>query len=87
MCPGCSLACAVAAVVMKNPGATECRRLLGLLEAALVSEARLWKVPVFKMGFIQVRDPNTASVFGCNDIPASIRSDRDVFCVVLCSGR
>lgn len=52
VCPGCSLACAVD--VMKNPGAAESRRLDGLLEAALVREARLWKVPVFKNGCIQV---------------------------------
>lgn len=53
VCPGCSLACAV--VQMKNPGAVESHRLLGLLEAALLREARLWKVPVFKNGCIQVR--------------------------------
>ena len=52
VCPGCSLAGAV--VAMKNPGVAEGRRLLGLLEAALVREARLWKVPVFKNGCIQV---------------------------------
>lgn len=53
VCPGCSLACA--AVAMKNPGAAQSLRLVGLLEAALVREARLWKVPVFKNGCIQVR--------------------------------
>lgn len=39
---------------MKNPGAPERRRLTVLLEAALLREARLWKVPVFKNGSIQV---------------------------------
>lgn len=53
VCPGCSLACALG--VMKNPGAAESRRLVGLLEDALVREARLWKAPVFKNGCIQVR--------------------------------
>ncbi|XP_059208461.1 cyclin-I [Centropristis striata] len=41
---------------MKNPGAVEGRRLVGLLEAALVREARLWKAPVFKNGRIQGAD-------------------------------
>uniref|UniRef100_A0A3Q3R2H7 Cyclin-I n=1 Tax=Monopterus albus TaxID=43700 RepID=A0A3Q3R2H7_MONAL len=41
---------------MKNPGAAEGRRLVGLLEAALVREARLWKVTVFKNGCIQGTD-------------------------------
>lgn len=57
MCPGCSLACAV--VTMKSPGAAESRRLVVLLEAALLREARLWKVPVFKNGCIQVRQVRT----------------------------
>lgn len=51
--PGCRLACAV--VSMKNPGAEESRRLVVLLEAALLRETRLWKVPVFKDERIQVR--------------------------------
>lgn len=50
---GRSLACA--AVTMKNPGAVASHRLAILLEAALQREARLWKVPVFKDGRIQVR--------------------------------
>ncbi|XP_032431632.1 cyclin-I [Xiphophorus hellerii] len=41
---------------MKNPVAAESRRLLGLLEAALLREARLWKVPLFKNGCIQGAD-------------------------------
>ncbi|KAM4544974.1 cyclin-I [Odontesthes bonariensis] len=41
---------------MKNPGVAEGSRLLGLLEAALVREARLWKVPIFKNGCIQGAD-------------------------------
>ncbi|XP_041807579.1 cyclin-I [Chelmon rostratus] len=41
---------------MKNPVAMESRRLVVLLEAALVREARLWKVPVFKNGCIQGAD-------------------------------
>lgn len=40
---------------MKHPGAVERSRLVVLLEAALKREDRLWKVPVFKNGFIQVR--------------------------------
>ncbi|TNM85241.1 hypothetical protein fugu_009419 [Takifugu bimaculatus] len=45
---------------MKNPGATERRRLVVLLEAALLREARLWKAPVFKNGSIQGTDISTA---------------------------
>ncbi|KAM8835253.1 cyclin-I [Synchiropus picturatus] len=41
---------------MKNPATAESRRLLGLLEEALVRERRLWKVPVFKSGHIQGTD-------------------------------
>nr|XP_019952736.1 PREDICTED: cyclin-I-like [Paralichthys olivaceus]XP_019952737.1 PREDICTED: cyclin-I-like [Paralichthys olivaceus] len=41
---------------MKNPGAAESGRLVGLLEGALLREARLWKVPVFKNGCIQGAD-------------------------------
>uniref|UniRef100_A0A3B5L7S5 Cyclin I family, member 2 n=1 Tax=Xiphophorus couchianus TaxID=32473 RepID=A0A3B5L7S5_9TELE len=41
---------------MKNPVAAESRRLLGLLDAALLREARLWKVPLFKNGCIQGAD-------------------------------
>uniref|UniRef100_A0A3Q0RNW0 Cyclin I family member 2 n=1 Tax=Amphilophus citrinellus TaxID=61819 RepID=A0A3Q0RNW0_AMPCI len=41
---------------MKNPGAADSLRLDGLLEAGLVREARLWKVPVFKNGCIQGTD-------------------------------
>ncbi|XP_029956330.1 cyclin-I [Salarias fasciatus] len=41
---------------MKNPGAADSSRLVGLLEAALVREARLWKAPVFKSGCTQGAD-------------------------------
>ncbi|XP_029374380.1 cyclin-I [Echeneis naucrates] len=41
---------------MKNPGAAQSHRLVGLLEGALLREARLWKVPVFKNGCIQGAD-------------------------------
>ncbi|XP_069574709.1 cyclin-I [Brachyistius frenatus] len=41
---------------MKNPGPAASRRLVGLLEVALVREARLWKVPFFKNGCIQGAD-------------------------------
>uniref|UniRef100_A0A1A8JQ25 Cyclin I family, member 2 n=1 Tax=Nothobranchius kuhntae TaxID=321403 RepID=A0A1A8JQ25_NOTKU len=41
---------------MKNPEAAEGRRLVGLLEAALVREARLWKIPILKNGCIQGTD-------------------------------
>ncbi|RVE64101.1 hypothetical protein OJAV_G00142910 [Oryzias javanicus] len=41
---------------MKSPAAAEGRRLVGLLEDALVREARLWKVPVFRNGCIQGAD-------------------------------
>ncbi|KAG7516053.1 hypothetical protein JOB18_021483 [Solea senegalensis] len=41
---------------MKNPGAAGSRRLIALLEGALVREARFWKVPVFKNGCIQGAD-------------------------------
>ncbi|KAK7925802.1 hypothetical protein WMY93_008112 [Mugilogobius chulae] len=57
-CPGCSLACV--AEVMKFPGPVENRRLVTLLEAALHREARLWKVPVYKNGFIQGTDTSSA---------------------------
>ncbi|KAF3841093.1 hypothetical protein F7725_006955, partial [Dissostichus mawsoni] len=40
---------------MKSPGAAESRRLVVLLEAALLREARHWKVPVFKNGCIQAQ--------------------------------
>ncbi|XP_029029064.1 cyclin-I [Betta splendens] len=41
---------------MKNPGAAQSQRLLGLLEAALLREARLCRAPVFKNGRIQGAD-------------------------------
>ncbi|XP_068600771.1 cyclin-I [Brachionichthys hirsutus] len=41
---------------MKNPGAVESHQLGVLLEAALLREARLWKVPIFKGGCIQGTD-------------------------------
>lgn len=51
---------------MKNPGATERRRLVVLLEAALLREARLWKAPVFKNGSIQVRHCGHVSFKRCD---------------------
>ncbi|CAL9685390.1 unnamed protein product [Knipowitschia caucasica] len=45
---------------MKFPGPVENRRLVTLLEAALHREARLWKVPVYKNGFIQGTDTSSA---------------------------
>lgn len=51
---------------MKNPGAPERRRLVVLLEAALLREARLWKAPVFKNGSIQVRRCGHLSIKRCD---------------------
>ncbi|XP_051902846.1 cyclin-I [Hippocampus zosterae] len=45
---------------MKGPGDAENRRLLGLLEAALVREARLWKALVFKGGCVQGADMSSS---------------------------
>ncbi|XP_037322800.1 cyclin-I-like [Pungitius pungitius] len=45
---------------MKNPGAAGSRRLAGLLEAALLRETRLWKVPVFKNGGVQGADVSSS---------------------------
>ncbi|KAK5918245.1 hypothetical protein CgunFtcFv8_003024 [Champsocephalus gunnari] len=45
---------------MKSPGAAESRRLVVLLEAALLREARLWKVPLFKNGCIQGADVSSS---------------------------
>lgn len=46
---------------MKHPAAVERRRLVVLLEAALMREERLWKVPVFKNGSVQVSHPGTCA--------------------------
>ncbi|XP_077447559.1 cyclin-I-like [Stigmatopora argus] len=41
---------------MRGPSVAENRRLLGLLETALVREARLWKTPIFKSECVQSGD-------------------------------
>lgn len=68
LCPGSSLACSLD--TMKRPGAAERLRLVVLLEAALMREDRLWKVPVFKNGCIQVSPPQVG-------VPALVRCRSD----------
>uniref|UniRef100_H3DLG5 Cyclin I family member 2 n=1 Tax=Tetraodon nigroviridis TaxID=99883 RepID=H3DLG5_TETNG len=47
---------------MKRPAAVERRRLVILLEAALMREQRLWKVPVFRHGSIQGTNISSAQL-------------------------